>query len=168
MANQNFRVKKGIEVGLGATFLYADDSGVGINSTSPRSNLDVRGRSQTEELLVDNYAEVQGPSTFVGVGTFQNDLYVGNNLYVKGNIAFTSFESEFGNITGILTANNLNVTGVSTFEKPATFQPLRSQVSSQLAMTSMWVVVCMFIMIFSMMRLLVETSVSLVLPHLDS
>ena len=122
MANQNFRVKKGIEVGLGATFLYADDSGVGINSTSPRSNLDVRGRSQTEELLVDNYAEVQGPSTFVGVGTFQNDLYVGNNLYVKGNIAFTSFESEFGNVTGILTANNLNVTGVSTFEKPATFQ----------------------------------------------
>ncbi|AIX27618.1 baseplate wedge initiator [Synechococcus phage ACG-2014f] len=84
MANQNFRVKKGIEVGLGATFLYADDSGVGINSASPRSNLDVRGRSQTEELLVDNYAEVQGPSTFVGLGTFGGDLYVGNDLYVKG------------------------------------------------------------------------------------
>ncbi len=122
MANQNFRVKKGIEVGLGATFLYADDSGVGINSTSPRSNLDVRGRSQTEELLVDNYAEVQGPSTFVGLGTFKEDLYVGNNLYVKGNLSFTSFESETGNVTGVLTTRDFNVTGLSTFADLATFQ----------------------------------------------
>ncbi|AIX30166.1 baseplate wedge initiator [Synechococcus phage ACG-2014f] len=122
MANQNFRVKKGIEVGLGATFLYADDSGVGINSASPRSNLDVRGRSQTEELLVDNYAEVQGPSTFVGLGTFGGDLYVGNDLYVKGNLSFTSFESETGNVTGVLTTRDFNVTGLSTFAGDATFQ----------------------------------------------
>ena len=54
MANQNFRVKKGLEVGLGATFLYADDRGVGINSAAPRHNLDVRGTTISEKLIVEN------------------------------------------------------------------------------------------------------------------
>ena len=60
MANQNFRVKKGLEVGLGATFLYADDTGVGINSTAPRYNLDVNGIANVEDGLI-----VGGASTIV-------------------------------------------------------------------------------------------------------
>ena len=51
MANQNFKVKKGLEVGLGATNLYADDTGVGINSSAPRYNLDVNGVANIETGL---------------------------------------------------------------------------------------------------------------------
>lgn len=44
MADQNFRVKRGLEVGIGATVLIATPSGrVGINSTSPAVELDVTG-----------------------------------------------------------------------------------------------------------------------------
>ena len=44
MADQNFRVKRGLEVGIGATVLVAQSSGnIGINSTAPTAKLDVNG-----------------------------------------------------------------------------------------------------------------------------
>ena len=42
MADQNFRVKRGLEVGIGATVLVAQSSGnIGINSTAPEERLTV-------------------------------------------------------------------------------------------------------------------------------
>ena len=48
MANQNFRVKKGLEVGLGGTIITANDTGVGIGSSAPQAQLDVRGETRLE------------------------------------------------------------------------------------------------------------------------
>ena len=42
MATQNFRVKNGLEVGIGATILIAQDTGnVGVNTTAPEETLTV-------------------------------------------------------------------------------------------------------------------------------
>jgi len=44
LADQNFRVKNGLEVGIGATILVATNAGrIGIKTTNPQSALDVRG-----------------------------------------------------------------------------------------------------------------------------
>ena len=79
MANQNFRVKKGLEVGLGATSLFVDDTGVGISSTTPRGNLDVRGDAYIEDLRV-------GPST-AGIGS--TSLFVDGGTYIDGDVVIT-------------------------------------------------------------------------------
>jgi hypothetical protein len=62
---------------------------------------------------------VSGVSTFVGVGTFINDLYVGGDLYVADDTFFDDLNAKNANITGITTLNvgivsTFRVTGVST------------------------------------------------------
>ena len=119
MANQNFRVKKGLEVGLGATYLYADDTGVGINSIAPRANLDVRGTGYIDQLEV-------GPGTsLIGVGQtylkVNGDALVDGDLTVTGDLRFDDATLDSLNVTGIATINQLDfntgvgsVLGVST------------------------------------------------------
>ena len=64
MANQDFRVKNGLQVGVGGTILKTIANGnIGINSTQPTSKLDVNGD-----------VNVSGASTFVGVSTFQDNI----------------------------------------------------------------------------------------------
>jgi len=46
---------------------------------------------------------VSGLSTFVGVATFKNDVYIDGDLYVGDDLVFDEFTSRNGNITGILT-----------------------------------------------------------------
>ena len=46
---------------------------------------------------------VSGLSTFVGVATFKNDVYIDGDLYVGDNLVFDEFRARNGNITGILT-----------------------------------------------------------------
>ena len=53
---------------------------------------------------------VAGVSTFVGVVTTSNDLYVGGDLYVLDDVVFDE-----------VTATSLNITGVSTFAGDAQF-----------------------------------------------
>lgn len=48
---------------------------------------------------------VSGISTFVGVSTFNNDVYIGGDLYVSDDINFDEFTSRNANITGILTVS---------------------------------------------------------------
>ena len=63
MADQNFRVKRGLEVGVGKTILYADPGGdVGINSTAPTATLDVNGTLNVS-----------------GASTFQDNVNLGDN-----------------------------------------------------------------------------------------
>ena len=82
---------------------------------------------------------VSGLSTFVGVGTFQSDLYVAGNLNVTGDLVYDEVTGRNINITGIATIgttldvngdidvdghtelDNLNVSGVSTFTGTADF-----------------------------------------------
>jgi hypothetical protein len=46
---------------------------------------------------------VSGVSTFVGVATFKNDVYIDGDLYVGDDLLFDEFTARNGNITGILT-----------------------------------------------------------------
>jgi hypothetical protein len=46
---------------------------------------------------------VSGLSTFLDVATFQNDVYIGSNLYISNDLVFDEFTARNGNITGILT-----------------------------------------------------------------
>jgi enhancing lycopene biosynthesis protein 2 len=92
--------------------------------------LEVSGAGSTTTTL-----NVSGVSTFVGVGTFQSDLYVGGDLYISedvtldtnlnilgiatiGTLDVTNY-ADFGlgiDVAGYgVTSTTLNVTGVSTF-----------------------------------------------------
>ena len=80
--------------------------GTGIGSDSIASeNLSITGQTNLNDL------NVGGASTFVGVGTFQNDLYVAEDLFVKRDLLVGGATT-----TGILTATdafieNLVITG---------------------------------------------------------
>ena len=65
---------------------------------------------------------VTGVSTFVGISTFKNDVYIDGDLIVGDDLIFDEFTARNGNITGIATIFNLNVTGVSTFVGISTFK----------------------------------------------
>jgi len=60
--------------------------------------LDVTGGATLNSL------NVSGLSTFTGITTTSSDLYVGRNLFIKGDVTFDEFD-----------ARNLNITGISTF-----------------------------------------------------
>ena len=46
---------------------------------------------------------VSGISTFVGVATFKNNVYIDGDLYVTDDLIFDEFTARNANITGILT-----------------------------------------------------------------
>ena len=75
-----------------------DNQRVGINSTAPRSELDVRGELNTTDLVVSGF------STFTGVATFAGGVEVTGDLAIEGDLSVDE-----------LTARNLKVTGFSTF-----------------------------------------------------
>ena len=111
MANQNFRVKKGLEVGLGATALFADDTGVGINSIEPRGNLDVRGDAYIQELQVGpSSAGIGSTSLFVDGGTF-----IDGDVVITGDIIFDDAILDDLVVTGLSSLNSVTFNdGVGT------------------------------------------------------
>lgn len=46
---------------------------------------------------------VSGISTFVGVATFKNNVYIDGDLYIGDDLVFDEFRARNGNISGILT-----------------------------------------------------------------
>jgi hypothetical protein len=85
------------------------------------------GKAVTAENVIGGIASVRelyvsGISTFVGVSTFKNDVYIDGDLVVGDDLKFDEFTARNGNITGITTLFNLNVTGVSTFVGISTFK----------------------------------------------
>ncbi len=46
---------------------------------------------------------VSGISTFVGLSTFKDSVYISGDLYIGNDLVFDEFRSRNGNITGILT-----------------------------------------------------------------
>ena len=74
----------------------------------------------TATSLFSNQLSVSGLSTFIGVGTFNSDLYVGGNLYVNNDLVFDEFTARNINVTGVSTlgiasVTTLFVSGISTF-----------------------------------------------------
>ena len=91
------------------------------------------GRAVTAENVIGGIGSIRelnvsGISTFVGVSTFKNDVYVDGDLYVLDDLVFDEFTARNGRITGIATISNLevssalNVLGISTFVGITTFK----------------------------------------------
>ena len=66
------------------------------------------GAAVTAENVIGGIASVtslnvSGLSTFVGVATFKNNVYIDGDLYVSDDLVFDEFTARNANITGILT-----------------------------------------------------------------
>jgi len=106
LADQNFRVKRGLEVGIGATVLVAQSSGnIGINSTAPTARLDVNG-------------DVAIAST-VSIGT-TIDIVPYNDL---GALSFEGSAGQLFSITNNLTSGSIfsvnDVSGIPSIDVDA-------------------------------------------------
>ena len=62
-------------------------------------------------ILTAGSLAVSGASTFTGVGTFQNDLYVAEDLFVKRNIEATGIAASTINVSGLSTLGNTVING---------------------------------------------------------
>jgi hypothetical protein len=85
------------------------------------------GRAVTAENVIGGIGSIRelhvsGISTFVGVSTFKNDVFIDGDLRVGDDLIFDEFTARNGQVTGITTLFNLNVTGVSTFVGVSTFK----------------------------------------------
>ena len=116
--NKNFVVKNGLEVNTSLIVANAETQRVGIASTVPQHTLDVSGGIGATDLYV------------TGVGTFLNDVFVGGNLNVTGDLTYDEVNGRNLRITGLSTfvgistfesdvwvAGNLNVTGDITYDE---------------------------------------------------
>ncbi len=97
--NKNFVVKNGLEVNNSLIVANAETQKVGIASTTPQYTLDVSGGIGVTDLYV------------TGVGTFLNDVFVGGNLNVTGDLTYDE-----------VNGRNLRITGLSTFVGISTFE----------------------------------------------
>ena len=89
----------------GNNLSYSGISILGITSTTNLTSqqLNVSGIT-TLGITSISQLNVSGVSTFVGIATFNNDVYIGGNLYLSNDdIAFDEFTARNANITGILT-----------------------------------------------------------------
>ncbi len=75
MADQNFRVRHGLEVGASNSTptLYASDYKVGVGTDSPSGRLDVKGG---DVYLSDDIYLAGGQSTYKAVNVISNDIYL--------------------------------------------------------------------------------------------
>ena len=85
------------------------------------------GRSSTAENVIGGIGSIRelyvsGISTFVGVSTFKNNVFIDGDLIVGDDLVFDEFTARNGRITGIASISNLNVVGFSTFIGIATFK----------------------------------------------
>jgi len=90
-----------------------------VSDTPSFSSLSVTPGTSTLGFTTISQLYVAGVSTFVGVGTFISDLYVGGDLYIQDDIVFDSFTAREITVNetstlGIASATTLNVTGIST------------------------------------------------------
>jgi len=71
-----------------------------VNSTL--TNINSTGIS-TLGIVNASQFYVSGVSTFVGVSTFKNNVYIDGDLYISDDLVFDEFTARNANITGILT-----------------------------------------------------------------
>ena len=85
------------------------------------SGISTLGITSTKNLTTQQL-NVSGISTFVGVATFKNDVYIDGDLYIKDDLRFDEFTARNANITGIATVSTAfyygqyNTGGVAYFD----------------------------------------------------
>ena len=79
------------------------------------SGIEITGGASIGEDISTRNIQVSGLSTFTGIGTFQNDLYVGGDLYVADDLVFDEFTARNATLTGNINGDTLIISGLSTF-----------------------------------------------------
>ncbi len=113
-----------LSYGIGTFRDRLDSPGISNIAVAIGSNLNYSGFSQIngvtfgDELVdvVNRDLRVSGITTFAGVGTFGEDLYVKNDLFVGGELSFEQLTGTNLLVLGIATINQLDLnTGIGTF-----------------------------------------------------
>jgi len=107
--NKNFVVKNGLEVNTNLILADANSNKVGIASTAPRTELDVRGGIAATDLNITGVATIATLRATTGIVT----NFDGVNLNVSGVGTIATFESTTSTIQN-LNATNLDVSGIGT------------------------------------------------------
>jgi len=107
--NKNFVVKNGLEVNTNLIIADANSNKVGIASTAPRTELDVRGGIAATDLNITGVATIATLRATTGIVT----NFDGVNLNVSGVGTIATFESTTSTIQN-LNATNLDVSGIGT------------------------------------------------------
>ena len=86
------------------------------------------GKAVTAENVIGGIGSVRelhvsGISTFVGVSTFKSSVFIDGDLTIGDDLVFDEFTARNGKITGILTAYNVNISGVTTITSGLYYGP---------------------------------------------
>ena len=100
--NKNFVVKNGLEVNDNLLVADTNSQKVGIGTSVSSYTLHVLGGIGATDSYV------------TGVGTFLNDVYIGGNLNVTGDVVYDEVSGRNLNITGIATIATLGVSVATT------------------------------------------------------
>jgi hypothetical protein len=121
VANQNFKVKKGLEVG---TALTATSDGLNVTGIITATQFSGDGSGLTGVVAAGSGVVIQEEGSSVGTAATINFVGTGVTATVSGGVATIDVTS--GSSSGITTANvatdTLVVSGVSTFTDSVTFQ----------------------------------------------
>lgn len=80
---------------------YFNSDNLNVSGITTLSNVNINDANINISSISQLY--VSGVSTFVGVATFFDSLYVNGDLYVDNDLVFDEFNSRNGYISGILT-----------------------------------------------------------------
>ena len=123
--NKNFVVKNGLEVDSGLLLANSVAQKVGIGSTSPRAELDVRGGIAATDIQISGISTILGEfnigpegltltaigGSYIGIGS-ANPAYLVDIAGAGSTALYVDGDAE---VTGKVTTPNLVVSGISSF-----------------------------------------------------
>ena len=123
--NKNFVVKNGLEVDSGLLLANSVTQKVGIGSTSPRAELDVRGGIAATDIQISGISTILGEfnigpggltltaigGSYIGIGS-ANPAYLVDIAGAGSTALYVDGDAE---VTGKVTTPNLVVSGISSF-----------------------------------------------------